>query len=67
MAQAKEIGADKIVALDDVNAVDLLKGLDAVADTVGAITFDFLLSSSAQHFTSSSSVLFPCIARDALT
>ena len=40
VAQAQAIGADRIVALDDAEAVEALEPFDAVADTVGGQTAD---------------------------
>ena len=44
LAQAQTIGADRIVALDDAEAVKTLEPIDAVADTVGGPTADEMLS-----------------------
>jgi NADPH:quinone reductase-like Zn-dependent oxidoreductase len=44
VGQASEIGADRVVALDDAFAVDSLKGLDAVADTVSGPVADVLIA-----------------------
>jgi NADPH:quinone reductase-like Zn-dependent oxidoreductase len=44
VAQAKEIGADRVVALDDMSDVDSLKGLDAVADTVSGPIAEVLIA-----------------------
>jgi NADPH:quinone reductase-like Zn-dependent oxidoreductase len=43
VAKAQTIGADKIVALDDAEAVEALAPVDAVADTVGGQTADATL------------------------
>ena len=42
-AKAEAIGADKIVALDDAEAVEALESVDAVADTVGGQTADAVI------------------------
>lgn len=43
LSQAQAIGADKIVALDDAEAVDALEPFDAVADTVGGQAADAVI------------------------
>ena len=43
VAKAQAIGADKVVALDDAEAVETLGPLDAVADTVGGQTADAII------------------------
>lgn len=41
--QAEELGADAVVAVDDVDTVDRLQMLDAVADTVNGATAELLI------------------------
>ena len=43
LAKAQSIGADKVVALDDAEAVEALAPFDAVADTVGGETADAMI------------------------
>ncbi len=44
MEEAQSLGADEVVALDDESSMTKLADLDAVADTVGQTTAEFLLS-----------------------
>ena len=41
VAQAQAVGADKVVALDDAEAVEALAPFDAIADTVGGQTAEW--------------------------
>ena len=43
VAQAQAVGADKVVALDDAEAVEALAPFDAIADTVGGQTADEMI------------------------
>lgn len=43
VAKAQALGADKVVALDDAQAVEALQTVDAVADTVGGETADAVI------------------------
>jgi NADPH:quinone reductase-like Zn-dependent oxidoreductase len=43
VARAQDIGADKVIALDDPDAVESLGPIDAIADTVGGDTADAMI------------------------
>jgi len=49
--EARSVGADRVVALDDADAMDHVGAVDAVADTVGGKTAEMLLGKVKQGGT----------------